>query len=184
MVSQSTSTPQTAVVNCRASCNACTSNRRNSKPLARSSRWSPRAAAAAACGGRQPRRGAGPGLQEEPARGFGPQNRQYSQLFDLQPTVSLADLCQVNGLIDRDMVERALARHDSGVHLLASPRRQDSFIATLNRTDPGLQTNNTADSLRQTLGMSRFMFPYIVIDHGATFSEELLQALRMARLGR
>jgi pilus assembly protein CpaE len=101
-------------------------------------------------------------------------------LFDLRPTYSLSDLCNVNGLIDRSMVERALSRHESGVHLLASPRRQDTFITLLNKTDPRVLAVNTADSLRQTLALSRFMFPYIVIDHSPTFSEEQLQALRMA----
>ena len=40
----------------------------------------------------------------------------------------------------------------------------------------------TADRLRQTLALSRYMFPYIVVDHSSTFSEEQLQALHMADL--
>src|SRR4051794_28832437 len=40
-------------------------------------------------------------------------------LLDLKPTHTLADLCQNVGRMDRGMFERSLARHSSGVHLLA-----------------------------------------------------------------
>ncbi len=101
-------------------------------------------------------------------------------LFDLQPTYSIADLSQINGLIDRSMVERALVRHDSGVHLLASPRMQDRFLTVPYRTDGNAPAAVTAGSLRQTLALARFLFPYIVIDQTPTFAEEQVQALRMA----
>ncbi len=103
-------------------------------------------------------------------------------LFDLHSTYSLTDLCQINGLIDRSMVERSLARHDCGVQLLGSPRMQDRFLTALHRSDPSAMAVITADRLRQTLALSRYMFPYIVVDHSSTFSEEQLQALQMADL--
>jgi pilus assembly protein CpaE len=106
-------------------------------------------------------------------------------LFNLHPTYTLTDLCRISGLIDRSMVERSLANHECGVHLLASPRMQDRFVTLLQRSDPGSLSGAgtiTADSLRQTLALSRYMFPYIVIDHAPTFTEEQLQALRMANV--
>jgi pilus assembly protein CpaE len=62
---------------------------------------------------------------------------------------------------------------------------QDRFVTLLQRSDPGSLSGAgtiTADSLRQTLALSRYMFPYIVIDHAPTFTEEQLQALRMANV--
>jgi Flp pilus assembly CpaE family ATPase len=42
-------------------------------------------------------------------------------LFDLTPTYTLADLCLNSDQIDRVMLERSLACHTSGVHVLAAP---------------------------------------------------------------
>jgi pilus assembly protein CpaE len=42
-------------------------------------------------------------------------------LLDLKPTYTLADLCQNVTRMDRTLFERSLARHSSGVHLLAPP---------------------------------------------------------------
>jgi pilus assembly protein CpaE len=43
-------------------------------------------------------------------------------LLDLKPTHTLAELCMNAAHMDRVMFERSLARHSSGVHLLAPPR--------------------------------------------------------------
>ena len=42
-------------------------------------------------------------------------------LLDLKPTYTLADLCQNVARMDRSLFERSLARHASGVQLLAPP---------------------------------------------------------------
>lgn len=91
-------------------------------------------------------------------------------LLDLKPTHTVADLCQNVARIDRVMFERSLARHSSGVHLLASPL-QFSDIPFV-----------TPEGVRKTLGMARLMFPYIVVDLDHSFHAEQVEAIRQANL--
>src|SRR5436305_1010888 len=55
-------------------------------------------------------------LDLKPGRG------DLAALLDLRPTFHLADLCVNAARLDQAMFEKALARHASGVHLLASPQ--------------------------------------------------------------
>ena len=89
-------------------------------------------------------------------------------LMDLKPTHTVADLCQNVARIDRVMFERSLARHSSGVHLLASPLRFSDVPLV------------TPEGVRKTLGQARLMFPYIVIDLDHSFHSEQLEAIRQA----
>jgi pilus assembly protein CpaE len=91
-------------------------------------------------------------------------------LMDLKPTHTVADLCQNVARIDRVMFERSLARHSSGVYLLASPLRFSDVPLV------------TPEGVRKTLGQARLMFPYIVIDLDHTFHSEQLEAIRQANL--
>jgi pilus assembly protein CpaE len=91
-------------------------------------------------------------------------------LLDLKPTHTIADLCQNMARIDRVMFERSLARHSSGVHLLASPL-QFSDVPFV-----------TAEGVRKTLGMARLIFPYVVMDLDHSFHPEQVEALRQANL--
>ena len=102
---------------------------------------------------------------------YGLPNRRFlrgkllAALLDLKPTHTVADLCQNVARIDRVMFERSLARHSSGVHLLASP---------LQFTDIPLVT---AEGVRKTVGMAKLMFPYIVIDLDHSYHAEQVEAL-------
>lgn len=91
-----------------------------------------------------------------------------ASLLDLQPTHTLADLCHHAGRMDRVMLERSLVRHRSGVQLLAAPR---TFA------DMGTVT---AEGIRQTLMLSRTLFPYVIIDLDHSFSDEQLGVLPLA----
>jgi len=91
-------------------------------------------------------------------------------LLDLKPTHTVADLCQNMARIDRVMFERSLARHSSGVHLLASPL-QFSDVPFV-----------TPEGVRKTLGMAKLMFPYIVIDLDHSFHAEQVEAMRQSDL--
>ncbi len=57
-------------------------------------------------------------------------------LLDLKPTHSLADLCLNVSRMDRVLFERSLARHASGVHLLAPPAHLTRRRARHARGDP------------------------------------------------
>jgi pilus assembly protein CpaE len=89
-------------------------------------------------------------------------------LLDLRPTHTLADLCQNAAHMDRSMFESSLARHKSGVHLLAPPH---SF------TDIALVT---PEGVRQALTLARALFPYVVVDLDNCVREEQTQILRQA----
>jgi pilus assembly protein CpaE len=80
-------------------------------------------------------------------------------LFDLKPTYSLADICQNIGRMDRDLFERSLVRHASGVHLLAPPRLLPDLA------------HITAEGVRQALTLARVAFPYVVVDLHPLFPE-------------
>jgi pilus assembly protein CpaE len=89
-------------------------------------------------------------------------------LLDLRPNHTLAELCQNAERMDRTMLERSLAKHASGIHLLAPPR---TFA------DVGYVT---PEGVRQALALGRSLFPYVVADLDHTFGEEQIQVLNQA----
>jgi pilus assembly protein CpaE len=91
-----------------------------------------------------------------------------SALLDLKPVYTLADLCLNVSRIDRVLFERALMRHQSGIHLLASPRT----LADVAHVIP--------EGVRQALAQALFAFPYVVVDLDHSFREEQTVALRQA----
>jgi pilus assembly protein CpaE len=91
-------------------------------------------------------------------------------LLDLKPTYTLADLCLDITRLDQAMLERSLARHASGVHLLASPRT----LADIRHVTP--------QGIRQALALARIVFPFVVGDLDDCFHEEQIEALRQAHL--
>lgn len=46
---------------------------------------------------------------------------QVATLLDAQPTYTIAELCETPEQIDADMVEKAMLKHSTGVHVLARP---------------------------------------------------------------
>jgi pilus assembly protein CpaE len=93
-----------------------------------------------------------------------------STLLDLRPEHTLAELCQNVARLDRTMFDRSLARHASGVHLLAPPPHHADVQYI------------TPDGVRQVLGLARSTFPYVVIDLDHTFAPEQVEALRQTDL--
>lgn len=91
-----------------------------------------------------------------------------ASLLDLKPTHTLAELCQNAARMDRVMFERSLARHSSGVHLLAPP------------SSPADIRYVTAEGIDQALNLARSLFPYVVADLDHSFGEEQVQVLRQA----
>lgn len=89
-------------------------------------------------------------------------------LLDLKPKHSLADLCQNASRMDRVLFERTLVRHDSGVHLLASPLAL-ADVRYIN-----------AEGIQQALGLARSAFPYVVVDLDHSFRDEQTTVLRQA----
>jgi pilus assembly protein CpaE len=91
-----------------------------------------------------------------------------ASLLDLQPTHTLAELCQNAARMDRSMLERSLVRHSSGVHLLAPPRTFGDVRLV------------TVEGVRQAMALARTLFPYIIVDVDHSFGDEQFQVLRQA----
>ena len=91
-----------------------------------------------------------------------------ASLLDVQPSHTLADLCENVQRLDRVMLERSLARHSSGVHLLA-PGRSLTDIKAI-----------TPEGVAKVLSLGRSMFPYAVVDLDYSFDPEHVQALRQS----
>jgi pilus assembly protein CpaE len=91
-----------------------------------------------------------------------------ASLLDLKPTYTLADISQNIDRLDRVFFERALVRHDSGVHLLAPPRLLADVIGV------------SSEGVRQAVAMARELFPYVVVDVDHSYRDEQLQVLRPA----
>ena len=89
-------------------------------------------------------------------------------LLDMRPIHSLADLFLSVDRVDRSLFERTLVRHDSGVHLLASPRRYD------------VRDVITADGVARILELARSVFPFVVLDVDPALGPEQIQALQGA----
>jgi len=101
-------------------------------------------------------------LDLKPGRG------DLAALLDLKPAFHLADLCVNACRLDQAMFEKALARHDSGVHLLASPQVfGDTRLVT-------------SQGVGQVLALARRLFTHVVVDLEDCFHEEQLLALRQA----
>lgn len=97
-----------------------------------------------------------------------PGKGDLTALLDLDPQFHLADLCQKAARVDQAMFERVLARHPSGVHLLASPQ---VFGGTRLVTTQGVS---------EALALARQLFSHVVVDLEDCFHEEQVLALRQA----
>ncbi|MBI1916726.1 MAG: hypothetical protein HYS12_18630 [Planctomycetes bacterium] len=97
-----------------------------------------------------------------------PGRGDLAALLDLKPSFHLADLCVNVGRLDQAMFEKALIRHSSGIHLLASPQ----VFADTRLVSP--------QGVSQILTWARRLFSYVVVDLEDCFHEEQVMALRQA----
>jgi pilus assembly protein CpaE len=91
-------------------------------------------------------------------------------LLDLKPTYSLADLSKNVARLDSTFFERSLVPHACGIQLLSPPK----LLADVELVTP--------EGIRQSIGLARALFPYIVVDMDHCFREEQMQVLRQADL--
>ena len=91
-----------------------------------------------------------------------------ASLLDLKPAYSIANLCQSLSGIDHSLFEKALTPHESGVQLLAPPRRVEDSATV------------TPRGVSQVLVLARSEFPFVVVDldvdSGETMQEVLIQS--------
>ena len=96
-----------------------------------------------------------------------PRCGDLAAMLDLKPSHTLQDLCRVVARIDRSLLEQTLARHATGVSLLACSRGFHEHAAT-------------AEGLARIIDLGRSMFPRLVFDADPSLSDESLGVLRAA----
>ena len=77
---------------------------------------------------------------------------QLGTMLDLQPDYTIADLCDTPEQLDQSMIERAMVKHSSGVHLLARP---NNF---------GQADQITAAHCASVLSALQQVYGYVVVD--------------------
>ena len=97
-----------------------------------------------------------------------PGKGDLSALLDLNPQFHLADVCQNLARLDRAMFDKVLARHHTGVHLLASP----VVFGDTRLVSPR--------GVGEALALARQTFPNVVADLEDCFHEEQVLTLRQA----
>jgi pilus assembly protein CpaE len=90
-------------------------------------------------------------------------------MLDLRPRLSWADLAQQEaGGLDIEIVQRAMARHESGIHLLAAP------------PSPALAELVNPRAVSTILSMLVEHYAYVVVDTASTLNEVTLAALDLS----
>ncbi len=97
-----------------------------------------------------------------------PRSGDLAAMLDLKPTHTLPDLCSVVERIDRTLMEGTLAKHASGVHLLASARSY------------ALPTPASAEGLATVLELGVALFPRVIADVPSDLGDESIAALAEA----
>ena len=93
---------------------------------------------------------------------------QLATMLDLQADYTIADLCDTPEQLDTAMIQRAMVKHSSGIHLLARPNHfgQADLI--------------TAADCASVLNSLRQMYEYVVVDGPIRFDPGGLAVLDLA----
>jgi len=92
------------------------------------------------------------------------QNGGLAVFLDLEPERTIALLTDQRGAIDSIQLESALTRHDSGIYLLAAPRRIEESEAVSEGT------------VTAVLDVMRQLFDFVVVDCGSHINENVAAA--------
>ncbi len=95
---------------------------------------------------------------------------QISTYMDLQPTFTIADLCDTPEQCDQQMIEKAIVKHASGVHVLARPH---NFAQA---------EQISAAHCSGVLGALQELYEYVVVDGPSRFDFGGKAVLDMADL--
>jgi pilus assembly protein CpaE len=97
-----------------------------------------------------------------------PGRGDLAALLDLKPPFNLADICLNGNRLDRNMFEKILAPHPSGIKLIAAPQMFGSTRMV------------TSQGVNQGILWARKSFPCVVADLEDCFHEEQMVAIRQA----
>ena len=93
---------------------------------------------------------------------------QVATFLDIQPSFTISDLCETPGSLDPQMVEKAVNRHSSGVHVLARPNH-----LTQAETITGAHCATVLGALQE-------LYDYVVVDGPSRFDPAARAVLDMA----
>jgi pilus assembly protein CpaE len=93
------------------------------------------------------------------------QSGDVAILLQLLPAWTIEDAARNADRLDQEAVRGYLTRHRSGVQILAAP------------LDPAMSEVVTADAIHRLLSILRSMFPYVIVDGPAFFTDQILAAL-------
>jgi pilus assembly protein CpaE len=93
---------------------------------------------------------------------------QLSTMLDLQPDYTIADLCDTPEKIDAGVIEKAMVKHNTGVHVLARPNRFTEADQI------------TAAHCVAVLSALQQMYEYVVVDGPNRYDSGGLAVLDMA----
>jgi pilus assembly protein CpaE len=93
---------------------------------------------------------------------------QLGTMLDLQPDYTIADLCDTPEKIDTGVIEKAMVKHNSGVHLLARPNQF------------GQADQITAAHCAAVLSALQQMYEYVVVDGPSRYDPGGLAVLDLA----
>ncbi|MGQ9649705.1 MAG: AAA family ATPase [Phycisphaerae bacterium] len=93
---------------------------------------------------------------------------QLSTMLDLQPDYTIADLCDTPEKIDAGVIEKAMVRHNTGIHVLARPNHFSEADQI------------TAAHCVAVLGALQQMYEYVVVDGPSRYDPGGLAVLDMA----
>lgn len=91
-----------------------------------------------------------------------------ADLLDLKPAHTLADLCEAPQRLDRGILERSLVRHETGVLVLASPRRYEA------------RQRLTPEAIERLIELARLQYSWVVLDLDRELGPPILSAARLA----
>lgn len=95
-------------------------------------------------------------------------------MLDLKPQHTVNDVCRSWERLDRRMLDGAMTRHSSGIHVLAQagyPEDGSLPASTLSR-----------DAVRQLCCLTRRMYRFVVLDLAHTLDEDQIEAMRLSNL--
>lgn len=89
-------------------------------------------------------------------------------MLDIEPRVTVADVCTRASTLDRESLREALVEHSSGVWVLPSPKHPSEWRAV------------KVDDLKQVVAVAARMFDYVILDTPGAFNDIVGAALDVA----
>ena len=89
-------------------------------------------------------------------------------MLDIEPKVTVADVCARATTLDRESLREALVEHSSGVWVLPSPKHPSEWRAV------------QVEDLKQVVAVAARMFDYVILDTPGAFNDIVGAALDVA----